>query len=208
MPDSLWRDSSALTRVAAPPKGAKAPKAVAPATAAAADDGLPPLADAGPAGSSAPHLDAKATVSHTIEAEGGAGGLSEAVIPDANLMDDATKEEVMRRARIVAEVGDARGGGAECRLQCCLKSFCCRSPRVVALPVYQMGAIRPLISLCNGPEGPLPDLEAKAAAAAEAADEAAEDGGDKKKKKKPKKKKGKKGKLEPGVTGSAVTLLA
>ena len=152
MPDSLWRDSSALTRVAAPPKGAKAPKAAAPATAAAADDGLPPLADAGPAGSPAPHVDAKATVSHTIEAEGGAGGLSEAVIPDANLMDDATKEEVMRRARIVAEVGDVRGrgvrsagcevmrrarivaevgdvrgGSAECRLECWLKlkSFCC-----------------------------------------------------------------------------------
>lgn len=63
-----------------------------------------------------------------------------------------------------------------------------------------MGAIRPLVALCSGPEGPLPDLEAKAAAEAEAGEQT-EDGAavGEKKKKKPKKKKGKKkGKLEPG----------
>ena len=61
-----------------------------------------------------------------------------------------------------------------------------------------MGAIRPLMALCNGPEGPLPDLEAKAAIEAEEPEVAG--GEDGKKKKKEKKKKGKKkGKLEPGA---------
>ena len=73
-----------------------------------------------------------------------------------------------------------------------------------------------MIALCNGPEGPLPDLEAKAAAEAEAGEGTADEasaGGDGKKKKKPKKKKGKKkGKLEPGMAeaqtfGSAVLRL-
>ncbi len=62
-----------------------------------------------------------------------------------------------------------------------------------------MGAIRPLVFLCNGPDGPLPDLEAKAAAQAEAGEETVEEsGGEKKKKKAKKPKKKKKGKLEAG----------
>lgn len=65
-----------------------------------------------------------------------------------------------------------------------------------------MGAIRPLILLCNGPEGPRPDLEAKAAAEAAAAESgekvATAEGGEKKKKSKKKGGKKKKGKLEAG----------
>lgn len=64
----------------------------------------------------------------------------------------------------------------------------------------QAGAVRPLVLLCIGPEGPLPDLEAKAVAAAAAGgdtDGAGTDG-DKKKGKKKKAKGKKKAKLEPG----------
>lgn len=59
----------------------------------------------------------------------------------------------------------------------------------------QAGAIRPLIHMCNGPEGPLKDLEA-VADAGEVPVEEKDDG--KKKKKKSKKKGKKKAKLEPG----------
>ncbi|KAG1674237.1 hypothetical protein FOA52_013857 [Chlamydomonas sp. UWO 241] len=76
----------------------------------------------------------------------------------------------------------------------------------------EAGAVRPLVWLCAGPEGPMEDLEAKAEAEAATAAAAAADGaeamvevaeGDGKKKgkkgKKGKGKKGKKGKLEPGM---------
>lgn len=61
--------------------------------------------------------------------------------------------------------------------------------------------MRPLVLLCIGPEGPLPDLEAKAVAVAAAGgdtDGAGTDGDKKKGKKKKAKGKKKKGKLEPG----------
>ena len=68
--------------------------------------------------------------------------------------------------------------------------------RPLAPPWAQAGAVRPLISLCAGPEGPLPDLELPPPPAEEG--EAEKKEGDKKKKKGKKGKK-KKGKLEPGA---------
>ncbi len=52
---------------------------------------------------------------------------------DDSMLDEATKADIAKRAKVVADGG----------------------------------AIKPLVQLCVGPEGPLPDLEAAAAAAAE-----------------------------------------
>jgi hypothetical protein len=66
-----------------------------------------------------------------------------------------------------------------------------------------MGAIKPLILLTRGPDGPRPDLEAKAAA--ESGEEAAgAEGEDKKKEGKKKGGKKKKGKLEPGMADAQI----
>ena len=67
-----------------------------------------------------------------------------------------------------------------------------------------MGAIKPLILLTRGPDGPRPDLEAKAAA--ESGEEVAGAEGDGKKKKGGKTKGGKKkkGKLEPGMADAQI----
>ncbi|GAX74113.1 hypothetical protein CEUSTIGMA_g1562.t1 [Chlamydomonas eustigma] len=193
MPDSLWKDSSALSPPASKAKGAKAAAAVAAAaagvlSAAVGSDpamALPSIADptsveatpatagmasttaaataGSPGGPNAKAEELKALVIQGLETDGAAAAAAEApaAIPDALLLDEETKAEIMRRARIIAE----------------------------------MGAIRPLVLLCNGPDGPLPDLEAKVTAPV------APDAGEKKKK--PKKKKGK-GKLEPGMAEAQV----
>lgn len=97
MPDSLWRDTSALSGKSGAKAALKGP-VDPPSTAEVRPDTAP--------------QDIKATVSQSIEAEG-IGGDSEPVVPDGQLMDEATKAEVMRRARIVTEV---RSGGYSLRI--------------------------------------------------------------------------------------------
>ena len=81
MPDSLWRDASALAAKGAPKAAFKGPDAS--------------QADAA--------QDIKAAVSQSLEAEGAAGD-TDPVVPDSMLMDEATRTEVMRRSRIIAQV--------------------------------------------------------------------------------------------------------
>ena len=149
MPDSLWKDSSALSgakvKVAHPP----------PATSASAST---PLMDLPGGGESAlPPMPSIANPTESPEASGGAaaagggatapgpgpgsaataaaggataakgagelrqavnqgleqraGGGLEPEVPDMHLLDDATREEVLGRARVVAQVSE-EGGGA------------------------------------------------------------------------------------------------
>ncbi len=164
-----------------PPKTAasKAPKPAPPAVLPAGEsDPLPSIADvstldkagdgAAPPASAGPAKGAdevKAAVMASIEADGtaaagGAAAESLVVVPDTMLLDEPTKAEIARRARIIAD----------------------------------MGAIRPLVLLCDGPDGPLPDLEAGAGMSM----------GDAVKKKGTKDKKKGKGKMEPGVAEAQV----
>lgn len=172
MPDSLWRDQSSLSKTTAATIKAPPPAPLDTATESNSPETL----------GINKNDELKQAVAQSIEtseaassqpAISGNKGAKEPMVPDMLLMDDETRTEVLRRARIVAN----------------------------------MGAIKPLIQLCNGPDGPRPDLEAKAAAAAAAAeageeiqDAAAEGAGNGKKKKGGKKGgKKKKGKLEPGM---------
>jgi|LauGreSBDMM110SN_4_FD.fasta_scaffold105302_3 hypothetical protein len=86
MPDSLWRNAATL------PGGKGAFKAATKGTDVAT------LATDATA-----QQDIKAAVSQNLEAEGD-GRDSDPVVPDSMLMDEATKAEVMRRARIIAKV--------------------------------------------------------------------------------------------------------
>ncbi|KAL6747014.1 hypothetical protein V8C86DRAFT_1406422 [Haematococcus lacustris] len=204
LPDSLWKDSSALAGHHArtrPTTAASLAASLAGATLnGQTSPGLPPpttsIADhsqqaPAPAVASDHAPSASATVANgsvsaqagsiatTTGAHGGSvprpstasmGRASDALdppLPDEQLMDDATKADIIKRARLVA----------------------------------QSGAIPPLVRLCLGPDGPLPDLEAAAqqGSGTDGQSDAAVDPKTGKKPAKKKKKKKKKGKLLPGM---------
>eukprot|EP00798_Chlamydomonas_sp_ICE-L_P021259 gene21259-28179_t len=92
--------------------------------------------------------------------EGFAGGGSEPTVSDLHLLDEATREEVMARARIVAEAGAIH----PLILMCYGPAGPLEDLEAKAAAPPMAGAVHPLILMCNGPAGPLEDLEAKAAA--------------------------------------------
>ena len=88
MPDSLWKDQSVLSKT-----GALVVKAPAPPNITTNEAPLDPS-------------DASQPTDQSAEAskDGTGGRGKEPVVPDSMLLDDATRSEVLRRARIVAGV--------------------------------------------------------------------------------------------------------